>query len=540
MYKHIIKVIKNKGVHIDMGRRKKDSLSNPENTETIGEIPILADWEATPDTTFMEFKGDFVEARYDKYFGMKKDNKLGFFIIKKNHYKDRMAGICQVNNYFLSYFDPEHELFQSVMTIKFIIDQKPNMSKQAFSKMLIKYVVTDRFIKKIKAMTDYLYKINIDTDSEGRYSSTPKITNEQAKLIVAISFAIRCILPICIHFSDTNNNFPNKKDYISCFDKIIMKLIRKFEKDDIEVFSSICRFVKYRVDRFWNQDIGICLKKKQLYGITKEIYLEEVIHEVILVKSLYKLDYYRSVVSFIDGVIFSYHYNFKIENFKFKPIEIDAQENTDSDNDHLSHAEAIEMSVYRVDESNAMISEVNTKKVLKKIRKLFNVTVLDEELEFYAENMKINPVTKLFLENFYSRYFHDVDAVNNVNRDVTIELLVYMKKYLMARGLPLIAQLCTAKVRGKYKENEIKNSKFIEKIKTSNIWNSIIQEGFSYIGDLSPKEDYLIKKMSSFVNSTFELVDFDTDDNGRVIEDIPQDQLIHEFSIFLSIILIKE
>ena len=49
-----------------------------------------------------------------------------------------------------------------------------------------------------------------------------------------------------------------------------------------------------------------------------------------------------------------------------------------------------------------------------------------------------------------------------------------------------------------------------------------------------------IKKMSSFVNSTFELVDFDTDDNGRVIEDIPQDQLIHEFSIFQKLIYIMK
>ena len=95
-----------------------------------------------------------------------------------------------------------------------------------------------------------------------------------------------------------------------------MKLIKKFEKDDVNVFHDICKFVKYRVDRFWNQDIGICIKKKQLYGITRETYLEEVIHEVILVKSIHKLDYNRSVVSFIDGVIFSYHYNFKIENFK--------------------------------------------------------------------------------------------------------------------------------------------------------------------------------------------------------------------------------
>ena len=43
------------------------------------------------------------------------------------------------------------------------------------------------------------------------------------------------MLPLCIHFSDTNKNFINKKDYIGCFDKIIMKIIEKFEKDDEKI-----------------------------------------------------------------------------------------------------------------------------------------------------------------------------------------------------------------------------------------------------------------------------------------------------------------
>lgn len=523
-----------------MGNVEKSSEIINEAKEEIS-IPFLSDWEATEETNYIEFKGDYAEAHYDHFLGLNKENKLGIFIVKKNHYKERMDDICKVINYFETFFDEGQELFHSTLSVKYIIDQKPKLKITAFQKMIMDRVVTDSFVKKIKTMTEYLYRINIDTDSEGRYKNTPKITNVQAKSIVAISFAIRCILPLSIHYSDTNNNFVNKKDYINCFDKIIMKVIKRFEKDDVEVFNDICRFVKYRVDRFWNQDIGICLKKKQLYGITKEIYLEEVIHEVILVKSLYKLDYNRSVVSFIDGVIFLYHYNFKIENFKSKPIELDTQETSDDDNERLTHAEAIEMSVYRIDESNALINEVNTANVLKTIRKKFaNIPISEEEFKFYAENVRISPVTKLFLENFYTRFFFDSNAVINVNRDVTIELLIYMKKYLRLRGLVLIPQLCTAKVNGKYKENIIKNSKFKEKINTSDIWKNIINEGYSYISELNKKDDYIDKKISSFINSSFELVEFDSEDNGKIIEDINQDRIIYEFSLFLSIILIHK
>lgn len=528
-----------KGAHFRMSIDVKNGAEIINNVGDL-EIPMLVDWEPKEESIYMEFKGDYVEARYDTNLGLNKENKLGIFVVKKNHYKERMNDICKVINYFLTYFDDNKELFHSTLSIKFIIDQKPKMSIKAFQKMIMTRIMTDTFIEKIKKMTNYLYTINIDTDSEGRYKNTPKITNVQAKLIVSVSFAIRCMLPLCIHFSDTNKNFVNKKDYIGCFDKIIMKVIERFEKDDVKIFNDICRFVKYRVDRFWNQDIGICLKKKQLYGITKEIYLEEVIHEVILVKSLYKLDYNRSVVSFIDGVIFLYHYNFKIENFKAKPIELDAQENSDDDNERLSHAEAIEMSVYRIDESNAIIAEVNTAQVLKKIRKMFNIPISQEEFEFYRDNVRITPVTKLFLENFYSRYFHDVNAVINVNRDITIELLIYMKKFFQLKGMTLIPQLCTAKVQGKYKENTIKNAKFIEEIQSSDIWKNIIAQGYSCISELNPKEDYIIKKISSFVNSTFEFVDYNSDLNNLVYEDIDRERIIYEFSLFLSIILIKQ
>lgn len=504
-------------------------------SKDLHEIPTFDEWEPSNEEIFVEFKGDYIQAHYEKY-NLRPDNKLGIFIIKKLHYKERSYDICKVINYYLTYFDEKKELFHSMMKVKFFIDQRPNMRLKAFRKMIMNDMIDDNFVKNIIRMTQHLYTLNIDSDTEGKYRNTPKITNDQARMIVAISFAIRCVLPVCIHFSDTNNNFVYKKDYIPCFDKIIMKIIRRFEQEGLSVFSAIEKFVKYRIERSWKADIRICLKKKQLYGMTLELYLEEVIHEVILVKSLYKLDYNLSVVSFIDGIIFHYHNNFKIENFKVKPIEIDQQENQDDDSERLSHSEAIEMAVYRIDESNALINEVNAREVLEDIRKRFNVGFEEGELDYYYDNIRISPVTKLLLESFYSKYFHDPNAALGFEREVIIELIVRMKKYMQYRGMILLPEMASARVRGKYKENTIKNSKFIEKIKTSDVWHNIIEEKFTYIKDLSQKDDILIKKFSVFINSQFQFVDFNGPNDGVIYEDVDQDILISEFSLFLSII----
>lgn len=499
------------------------------------EAPELETWEPTENEIFYVYADGVVRAKYEELLGLQNGSRLSLFIIDKNHYKERMDDICKHINYFLTYFDTEHELFTSTLSVKFIIDQNPNLQMSAFKKLVISRIITPSFVEKIRAMTNRLYRININTDEDGRYKNTPKLTNDHARQIVAVSFAIRCVLPLCVHYSDTNNNFLNKKDYIDCFDKIFMQIIKEFEKDNIPIFHAICRFVKFRVDRSYSANLTIWLKKKQLYGMVKSTYLEEVIHEVILVKSLHKLEYNRSVVSFIDGVIFSYHANFRVENFKYKPVEIESVDASSDDDNHLSHAEAIEMSVYRVDESNQLINEANAKKVIKRIEENFNIDIPDDEFQFYMDNIKLSSVTQLFLHCFYTKFFHDSYAIYSLNRIATIKLLIYMKKYLQLRGMVILPQLCTAKVKGKFKDNSIKNSKFIEKFQSSSVYINIVKPKFRYIQELNPKEDPVIKKLSAFVNSSFEFVDYNPDINGMIYDDVNIDLIIHELLLFFSI-----
>ena len=119
---------------------------------------------------------------------------------------------------------------------------------------------------------------------------------------------------------------------------------------------------------------------------------------------------------------------------------------------------------------------------------------------------------------------------------MVIEFIIRIKNYLQNRRIILIPQLRTVKVRGNNKKKQIKNSKFIEKIKTADVWNNIIQKKFTYISELNQKDDILIKKFSVFINSQFEFVDYDSPDDGILYEDVDQDLIINEFSTFLSII----
>lgn len=494
----------------------------------------LMDWVPRPQDIYFTEKDGMIYADYlEKLYHVPEDREVLYYIISKKHYKERIPDLLQHINYFISHYDREHEYLTSTLSVKNFIDRHQSVSQKAFRKMVIHRIITPTMVSKVKHMAMDLYRLNINTDEDGKYKSTPKITNDNARMIVAVSFCIRLILPLCIHFSNTNSTFINKRDYIDCFDRIFMDVVEEFERGDTEIWNPICRFVAYRVERSYTSDLIIWEKKKQLYGITLELYLESLIHEVILVKSLHKLSFNRSVVSFIDGIITHSYKHYRYENFKFKPVEIEI-EDSDSD-EHMSRAETIEMQMCRVNEANQLITETNMEQVMRQIRERFSIEIPQEEFDFYFKNLNINRLTQSMCHTFFSKYFDDTNAIQLLDRHDLVELIIYLKKFMQLRGMNVLAQILTATVQGKFKDSCIKNNKFLETFTTSSVYIHIISTKFRYVKELGMKEDPIIKDLSTMINSRFVFVDFDPDINGFVAENIDRDYITSDYMLFLSI-----
>lgn len=500
--------------------------------------PTLVDW--TPEEkdeyfTYNDTEG-VVYAKYEEMYGLKRGTKFSCFEIYKYHYKKIMDDVVKHINYYLTFFDTEHELYLAIMSVKSIVDKRPKLSLKAFKKLILERVVTDRFIIKIKQMADFLFVPNIDTVNTSKYASTPKITNEQARQLTAVSFAFRCLIPICVHFSNNNYNFVNAKDYIKIFDKIYMKVIERFEKDDVPFLMSVCRFIEYRVNRQYNANRGTWSQKEQLYGSSKELYMDEIVHEVAIVKSFHKYDYTQSIVSFIDGLVRKYNINFKRENYKTKPFEIDNDCSSDEDaEDYQTRAEQLEMSAYRVDESNMIIKDVNRNFVIKEIMRKFSISITEEEIKFYQENLKVTEISKTLMNCLFADIFHDSYAIENLPIDDHVLLALCLKKWLQLKNLNLLAQIATAKIHGKYRDNLIKNSKFIEKITSSDTWNEIIVHKYRYVYELESNYNSILRIFSGILNSCFEFVDPDPEVNGYEYSSVNIDKLANETLSFLAI-----
>lgn len=533
------------------GRKKKEPVAEAVTIEATQEETTTQEPSETPDKPIelnewvptkdeMYFVVDDNNNACAKYFAdILKINHTQFetFIIIKKHYIERLDDILHHINYFINFYDVNKEFCMSLLSVKYLVDTRQStMTQKAFKKLILDRIITPTYVANIKRMVHDLYKVNIDTDINGDYRSTPKITNAHARVILAVSFAIRTVLPICIHFTNISSSIVTKRDYIPFFDSIFMDIITEFEKNDTEIYSAICRFIAYRISRKYNSDIPMWEKKKQVHGANYETYLDELIHEVILVKSLYKIKYDSSVVSYFDGIIQKNYLQFKSENYKAKPVEISSEDFQNDSDDFLTHSESLEMSMYRIDESNIIINEVNNDAVMRQIHEHFNIDISDEEYDFYMENIHLNRLTQVLIHAFYSRFFRDTKAVQLLPKSDVIYLIIVLKKYLQLSGMVILPQILTATVLGKFKENVIKNFKFIEKYKTSAVYQNVIEDKFKYVREINPKEDPIIKWLSIIINSVFVFVDPDPEINGKRCEDIQNDLIIDEFLRFLSII----
>ena len=531
-------------IEMEISKPEDDNIVIPEKTL---DHPKLHDWIPTEEDEFFIQDGASIIAKYERLSEIGyREETLCTYLIVLQHFVSRMPDILKHMNYFIKYYDPEDEFLMSYLSLKFIIDTKAKiMTSKTLKSYILNRIMTESFMDNIQRMVDDLYTINIDTDKGGNYRSTPKITNEHAKVILAVSFTIRLLMPACIHFSNvcpavysTPDNKKKKTGYISCFVTIFMAIIRKFEKRTIPIYGAICKFVEYRVNKRSNSDALMLEKKKQIHGDNLETYLSSLIHEVLIVKSLYKIDYEQSVVSYFDGIIMKNYKQFKSEKFKNKPVELssdDAQKDN-KDDDFLSHAEALEMSIYRVDETNPILTKANSSKVLEQLRRDFNIPIDQDELDFYDENVNGNDTAQKLLHMFYSNFFHDSTAINLIPREDIIYLLVVLKKFLQMKGMVLLPQICTATVRGKYKENTIRNRRFTEKYESSAIFQHELKEKLKYVEQLNPKESPPRKILSTMINSTFIWVDYDPEINGKENSEIDIDTIIHEYEMFLLLI----
>ena len=134
---------------------------------------------------------------------------------------------------------------------------------------------------------------------------------------------------------------------------------------------------------------------------------------------------------------------------------------------------------------------------------------------------------------FYAKYFGGFRDLHQLNKTQYITLLILLKRRLQAFGNVYLPQLLTGNIASRLNTRTIRNDKFISKVKNSDLYQQLMNGKFSTVNEIG-KNELIINRLSTLLNTTFTFVDFDHPELlGEKIE-INVDMLCDEFLNYLN------
>lgn len=174
-------------------------------------------WKPGKTTTFVEPDGKLFLCHFDKIFNAPELADYNRFVLNKTSYENQLDNITRYTNFFIHFYDTEQELLTAYLKLKLTIDRDNTYGKEdmaAFIDFLYQIMFTPTMQEKIKRLVEenYLDDIEDSSDEKKRYYKANEkkhlesleFTNKHIKILLAISFGMKIMSPVMLHFCTKN------------------------------------------------------------------------------------------------------------------------------------------------------------------------------------------------------------------------------------------------------------------------------------------------------------------------------------------------
>jgi hypothetical protein len=132
----------------------------------------------------------------------------------------------------------------------------------------------------------------------------------------------------------------------------------------------------------------------------------------------------------------------------------------------------------------------------------------------------------------YARHFGGYRYLKSLERKDYMMLTLLLKKKLLMSGYRYLPQVITANLL-KLNRRVIRNEKFLSKLERSTTFQELTSNKFKALEYLG-KDDTIIRLISTLINSTFGIVEFESPDLlGETLE-VAHDTMSDEILMFLT------
>lgn len=482
------------------------------------------DWQPQPENEKVLFNGKLIVVPFDKLFNHQNTDVLNNFIIKKESYVKKIPEIVHYINYFINFYDPDNELLLAYLKLKFLIDNKKNtISIEAFIKFVYNILLSESMCEKIIKLVEDNYYIDLSSNTGIKYNESLEFTNEHAKVMMQISMAMKMMVPVMFHYLNAYGYIKNRS-YLFRFYEGLFDLFGS----DIDIYNKLFISISSKVNVSYARN-KVIWDQREIFGTDPLTHMDELLKDKIISETMFKYRFDKNVVSFNYVVLEKQLGFFLIEPYKTNRIELSAKKDLTG----LSGLDKLEMNSSKLDESIVILSDINIKQTIKRIKKNMHMDISDEELEFYRNNLKITRFQSQLVFYYYAKYFNGYRDLNLLNRTQYLKLLIMLKKRLQYQNFIYFPQIISANIESKLNARTIRNDKFLTKIQTSQIYQSLVENKYSTLENIN-KGDTILNLLSTLLNTTFTFVDYEHPDMLGTPIELNQDMVSDEFLNFLN------
>ena len=372
-------------------------------------------------------------------------------------------------------------------------------------------------------MVDDNYYVDLSSNSGIKYNESLEFTREHAIVMMQISVSMKLMVPVMFHYLNARNKIKNRqliyRFYAGLFD---------LYGDDIDIYNKLYISIWSRVNVNYIRN-KVIWEQREIFGTDPYTHMDELLKDKIISETMFKYTFDKNIISFNYVVLDKQLGYFLIEQYDQNRIELSARKDING----LSGLDKLEMNATKMDESTLILSEINIKKTLKRIKQKLKIDITKDEINYYKSNMKITKFQTQLVFYFYAKYFSGYRDLNLMNRTQYLKLLIMLKKRLEYQGYVYLPQILSANIESRLNTRTIQNNKFLKKIQTSSIYQSITTDKYSTLEDID-KSNLILNLLSTIINTTFTFVDYDHQDKLGEPIIINQDVVSDEFLNFLN------
>lgn len=201
------------------------------------------------------------------------------------------------------------------------------------------------------------------------------------------------------------------------------------------------------------------------------------------------------------------------------------------------------MNSNKLDEGSVILSDLNIKTTLDRIKRNIDVPISKEEVDYYIKNHHPSKIQMQLVYAYYAKYFGSYRDLNVLTRRDYMTLLVLLKKKLLLElgyendengtiyyaSLPYIL---TGNLEDRLNTRIIRNNKFLNKIDDNYMYENLINNKYRLMESINPEG--LLTLISTILNSKFTYVVYEYPELlGQPIE-YSDDKTTDELLFFLN------